>query len=71
MKTAGMMEAIKDVYEKLNDEQKKKVDECRSEEDLMDLFSEWGLELPDDLVEAAGGGIYYRPQCEIQYQGVH
>lgn len=60
-----MMEVIKDVYEKLNDEQKKKVDECRSVDDLMDLFSEWDIELPDDLVEAVGGGIYTRPEADI------
>ena len=28
----------------------------------MDLFSDWGIELPDDLVEAVGGGVYLRPQ---------
>lgn len=31
----------------------------------MDLFGEWGLELPDDLVEAAGGGIFTRPGADI------
>ena len=55
-----MNEVIKDIYEKLNDEQKKKVDACKSEDELMELFSEWDIELPDDLVEAVGGGIYTR-----------
>ena len=60
-----MNEVIKDIYEKLNDEQKKKVDACKSEDELMELFSEWDIELPDDLVEAVGGGIYTRPLAEI------
>ncbi len=65
-----MKEAIKDVYEKLNDEQKKKVDECKSADDLMNLFSEWDIELPDDLVEAVGGGIYTRPEADIGHFSV-
>ena len=60
-----MNEVIKDIYEKLNDEQKKKVDACKSEDELMELFSEWDMELPDDLVEAVGGGIYTRPEADI------
>ncbi len=65
-----MNEAIKNVYDKLNDEQKKKADECKSEDDLMDLFSEWDIELPDDMVDAAVGGIYTRPQSDIKHQTV-
>ena len=51
-----MKEAMQVVYETLSDEQKKKVDACKSADDLAELFGEWEIELPDELVGAVAGG---------------
>ena len=51
-----MSETLKGMYENLTDEQKKKVKECKDMEELMKLAGEWGIELPDDLVENVAGG---------------
>ena len=51
-----MKDAFKDVYEKLNDEQKKKADSCKSTDELLKLLGEWNIELPDELASIAAGG---------------
>ena len=52
-----MMEAMKGVYENLTDEQKEKAKACKSLDEVMQLLGDWGVELPDDLVEATAGGM--------------
>ena len=52
----NMKEALKGIYENLTDEQKEKAKACKSADELMALLGEWGVELPDDLVENVAGG---------------
>lgn len=52
-----MKDALKNVYEKLSDEQKKKADACKSADELLKLLGEWNIELPDELVDQVTGGF--------------
>ena len=51
-----MKETMKDIYENLTDEQKEKAKACKSVDELMKLAGEWGIELPDDIVDMVSGG---------------
>ena len=50
-------EALKEIYENLTDEQKEKVKTCKDMDELMKLAGEWGMELPDELVDTVSGGV--------------
>ena len=52
-----MKEMIRGIYEKMTDEQKEKARACKTMDELMKLAGEWGLELPDELLDAVSGGI--------------
>ena len=52
-----MKEALKDIFEKLTDEQKEKAKACKNEDELMNLLGEWEIELPDELVDNVAGGF--------------
>ena len=52
-----MKEALKGMFEKLTDEQKEKVSTCKDADELMKLFGEWGVELPDELADQVAGGF--------------
>ncbi len=46
----------------LTEEQKKKVKSCKTAKELVDYLSAEGVELPDEVLDAAAGGkIYERP----------
>ena len=51
-----MKEMMNGVIEKLNDEQKEKVKQCKTVDEFMALAGEWGMEIPDDMVDAVAGG---------------
>ena len=51
-----MKETLKGIYENLTDEQKAKAKACKSPDELMKLAGEWGIELPDDMIDAVAGG---------------
>ena len=51
-------ETMKDIFEKLTDEQKEKAKACKNMDEFMKLAGEWGLELPDELVDNVGGGLW-------------
>lgn len=51
-----MEKAMKGIYENLTDEQKEKANACKTSDELMKLAGEWGIELPDDALEAVAGG---------------
>ncbi len=40
----------------LNDEQKKKAKACKTAKELLDLLTESGVELPDEMLEEVAGG---------------
>ena len=53
---AKLNETLKGIYDTLTDEQKKQAKECKTTEELMALAGEWGLELPDEMLDAVAGG---------------
>ena len=56
-----MKEALKSIFEKLNEEQKTKAKACKDADELMKLLGEWGVELPDDLTDIISGGYLFFP----------
>ena len=50
-------EALKGIYDSLTDEQKEKAKACKSSDELMKLAGEWGIELPDEVLDAVAGGV--------------
>ena len=55
-------------FENLTDEQKEKVKECKTEQELNDFIEKEGIELPDELLEAASGG--FDPSILVQYKKI-
>ena len=49
-------EMLKNIYESLTDEQKAKAKACKTMDEMMALAGEWGIELPDEMVDAVAGG---------------
>ena len=47
----------KDLYEGLNEEQIAKIKACKSQEELLKLAKEEGVELTDEQLEAVHGGF--------------
>ena len=47
-----MKEAFKGIYDNLTDEQKEKA----KADEMMALAGEWGVELPDQLLDSVAGG---------------
>ncbi len=52
-----MKEAFKGIYDNLTDEQKEKAKACKTMDELMTLAGEWGVELPDEVLDAVAGGV--------------
>lgn len=52
-------ELLTAVWDSLTDEQKEKAKACRSEEELLKLAAEEGIELPDEVMDAVAGGYIY------------
>lgn len=49
-------ELLKGIYEKLTDEQREKAKSCKNIDEFMKLIGEFGMELPDDLLDIVSGG---------------
>jgi len=60
MEEKKMSELLKGVYDSLTDEQKEKVKGCKTLDEFLALAGKEGVELPDELLDAASGGIVYR-----------
>ena len=61
-----MKEIMDGICENLTDEQKKKAKQCKTMDELMALAGEWGLELPDEALDAvAGGGCRNCNECRF------
>lgn len=56
-----MQEILNGIYDHLTEEQKEKAKACKSADELMTLFSEWDIELPDDLSAIVSGGMQLIP----------
>ena len=50
------MDRYKEMYEGLSDEMKKKVTECKTADDLMNLAKSEGIEFTDEQLDAISGG---------------
>ncbi len=55
--TEELNEALKGMWESLSDEQKEKAKKCRTMDELMQLAGRYGIELPDEALDAVAGGI--------------
>ena len=53
-------ETLKGIYENLTEEQKAKAKACKTMDEMMELAGEWGIELPDDMIDIVGGGLRYK-----------
>lgn len=51
-----MKEVLDGIIEKLTEEQKEKAKACNNADELMILLGEWGIELPDELIDQVAGG---------------
>ena len=55
-----LQEKLLEIYDSLTDEQKEKVKECKTMEEVSAFAAEEGIELPDEMLdEVAGGYIFY------------
>ena len=52
-------ESLKGIYNKLTDSQKEKVKDCKSADDFIILAKEWGIELPDEVLDQVAGGKHW------------
>ena len=50
-------EALKGICENLTDEQKEKAKACKNADEFIKLAGEWGMELPDEVLDAVAGGV--------------
>ena len=53
------MDKYKEMYDGLSDDLKKKVTECKTSEELMNLAKNEGIELTDEQMNAISGGIQW------------
>ena len=53
----NLNDILKGIYGSLTDEQKEKVKQCKTVDELMAFAGEEGLELPDEVLDAVSGGI--------------
>ena len=61
----GSVKNFKGIYDSLTDEQKEKAKACMTMDEIMALAGEWGIELPDEVLDAvAGGGCGSLEDCE-------
>ena len=56
MEDKKLEETLKGIYNSLTDEQKEKVKACKSSEEIMELVSKEGIELPEELMDKVAGG---------------
>ena len=49
-------EVMRGIFDNLTDEQKEKAKACKNMDELMKLAGEWGVELPDEALDAVSGG---------------
>ena len=59
-----LQEALKGIWNSLNDEQKEKAKACKSMDELTTLAGKESIELPDELLDAVAGGFIYRDSSD-------
>ena len=60
-----MNEIMKAIFDDITDEQKEKAKACKTMDELMTLAGEWGVEIPDEMLEAISGGS--SRDCGVKY----
>ena len=50
---------LQDIIDSLTEEQKQKLKNCKSKEEITDLLLADGIELTDELLESVAGGIAF------------
>ena len=56
----------KDLYDSLTEQQKQKLESCRSREEMADFLLAEGIELTDELLESVAGGYLWFPCPSFQ-----
>ena len=59
-----LITTLSELWDSLTDEQKAKAQACTSLEELLALAGEEKIELPDELLDAAGGYIFYNEEAK-------
>ncbi len=57
MENKNLSEQMAEILNSLTDEQKEKVKACKDVSELTALLGEMGIALPDELLDAAAGGL--------------
>ena len=60
MDNEKLNELLVNVWDSLTDEQKAKAKACKTPDELLKLAGEEGIELPDELLDAAAGGYLFQ-----------
>ena len=60
MDNEKLNELLVNVWDSLTDEQKAKAKACKTPDELLKLAAEEGVELPDELLDAAAGGYLFQ-----------
>ena len=67
MDNEKLNELLVNVWDSLTDEQKEKAKNCKTADELLKLAGEEGVELPDELLDAAAGGALVKIIDEYGY----
>ena len=54
-----LQKELLEIYDSLSDEQKEKVKECKTMEEVSTFAAEEGIELPDEILDDVAGGYVY------------
>ena len=57
MENNDLKQLLGNIFASLNEEQKKKVEDCETMDQLMNLLGDMGVELPDEFLDEVGGGL--------------
>ena len=66
MENEKLNQMIDDLWDSLTDEQKAKVKECKTVEELTELAGREMIELPDELLEAVSGGSHNKRHMGVR-----
>ena len=58
------MDKYQEMYDKLSDEMKAKVANCKTGEELVALAEKEGIELTDEQLDAISGGYHWVCDCD-------
>lgn len=68
MEKEKLLQALKELWDSLTDEQREKVQACASYDELMQYAAEEGIELPLEALDDVAGGYTFYDQASHTYQ---